>query len=259
MDYMTEELVSIVGSLAENYLAGESTSMTYEKAEQLMGAVLYCIHEAEVHKENTVTTPEAMPAEKAYEIGAAYVEQKVKEALHLYNELLPEFQCYGNRCLYDTVVKGLPEFFRWYDVRFRPQDTILTLDYPVAEDLHRYTGIDRIYRYIVCVRLEQEFLHAFPQGFVLEVLSGYNTHSEDLIENICEIVFTTVLGRTLEGKPLSGQSFGKEDYLRARRYLIQADHKEANRLVTDTAKSFAQKYCDGNDELQRYLVGTIIS
>lgn len=45
MDYEMEELVPIVGKLAEKYTSHESTSITYEKAEQLMGAVLYCIHE----------------------------------------------------------------------------------------------------------------------------------------------------------------------------------------------------------------------
>lgn len=41
MRYGMEELVPIVGKLAEKYTAGESTSVTYEKAEQLMGAAEY--------------------------------------------------------------------------------------------------------------------------------------------------------------------------------------------------------------------------
>ncbi len=45
VNYEMEELVPIVGKLAEKYTAFESTSVSYEKAEQLMGAVLYCIHE----------------------------------------------------------------------------------------------------------------------------------------------------------------------------------------------------------------------
>ena len=49
--YTMEELVPIVGRLAEKYCAGESSSVTYEKAEQLMGAVLYCIHEVTEGKE----------------------------------------------------------------------------------------------------------------------------------------------------------------------------------------------------------------
>ncbi len=40
MDYKIEELVPIVGRLAEKYTGFESTSVTYEKAEQLMEADL---------------------------------------------------------------------------------------------------------------------------------------------------------------------------------------------------------------------------
>ncbi len=40
-NYTMEELVPIVGKLAEKYTAYESTSITYEKAEQLMEAALY--------------------------------------------------------------------------------------------------------------------------------------------------------------------------------------------------------------------------
>lgn len=45
MTYKMEELLPVVGKLAEKYTSFESTSVTYEKAEQLMGAVLYCIRE----------------------------------------------------------------------------------------------------------------------------------------------------------------------------------------------------------------------
>lgn len=47
MQYKTEELIPIVAKLAEKYTAKESTSITYEKAQQLMGAVVYCIREYE--------------------------------------------------------------------------------------------------------------------------------------------------------------------------------------------------------------------
>ena len=161
--YRMEELVPIVGELANQYNGYEDTSVTYEKAQQLMGAVLYCIREAVQAEENAVASKEKMPARQMYENGVKAVEEKVKEALKMYNQLLPEFDSYGNRCLYDTVVKGLPEFFKWYDVRFHPQDTILTLDYPILKDISGYTGIDAVYEFIRSVKKEQDFLKRFPR------------------------------------------------------------------------------------------------
>ena len=135
MNYKMEELIPIVGKLAGRYTSFESTSVTYEKAEQFMKAVLYCIHETETYGHGGIVAAEGLSAEQAYETGLALVEEKVKLALKLYNELMQGFADYDNLCLRDTVVNGLPEFFKWYDTKYEPQNTILTLDYPVLKDL----------------------------------------------------------------------------------------------------------------------------
>ena len=232
MNYTMEELIPIAGELVEKYTAFESTSVTYEKAEQLMGAVLYCIHEAELSAGSVqakaggdgagdaqakaggdgagdaqakaggedaadsggdmaggavCVSEKGLTARQAYEAGAALVEKKVRKALAMYNEMMPGFSDYGNICLYDTVVKGLPEFFKWYDIKFNPQDTILTLVYPVTGNLSEYTGIDRIYEYLKRIRMEQDFLHTYPENYVRSVLREYCGEYEEMVENIYEI------------------------------------------------------------------------
>lgn len=79
MLYEMEELVPIVGRLAEKYTAYESSSMTYEKAEQLMEAVLYCIHEAEQSGHNSVIPTGGISAQQAYDTGLVYVQEKAKK------------------------------------------------------------------------------------------------------------------------------------------------------------------------------------
>ena len=69
MNYKMEELAQIVAGLAEKYTAKESTSITYERAEQFMGAVLYCIREVWQQKENSIISREGMSALQAYETG----------------------------------------------------------------------------------------------------------------------------------------------------------------------------------------------
>lgn len=208
MDYGMEELVPVVGKLVENYTANENTSVTYETAEQLMEAVLYCIHELEEDDSSTpvlhaLAPNEKLPAQQAYEMGLTCVEEKTKRALRLYNELMTEFCHYGNRCLYDTMVKGMPEFFKWYDIRFAPQNTILTLDYPVGKDLSGYTGIDRIYTYLRCIYLEQKFLKIFPAGYVTEALSQNDRYWKDSLDNICEKVLIYAAKEILAGQELT--------------------------------------------------------
>ena len=163
VEYEMEELAPVVGWLANKYTSGASTSISYEKAQQLMEAVLYCIQEISLFESNDLALADKMSARQAYEIGAALVEKKVRKALDLYHELLPEFEDYGNLYLHDTIIKEMPKFFQKYDVRFEPQNTILTLDYPVEKDLSQYTGIDRIYEYLKCIRQEQIFLKQYPK------------------------------------------------------------------------------------------------
>lgn len=253
MEYTMEELFPILGQLAEKYTAFESTSIPCETAEQLMEAVLYCIHEAEQVRKDTLVPAEGLSARQAYALGAAAVEEKTRAALALYHETLQSFDSYGNRCLYDTFQQGLPEFFKWYDPKFAPQETILTLDYPLLSGLSGQIGIDRIYSFIECIRLEQVFLNGFPEGTVKGILSRYNRQYGSLVENVCEIVLTTLAGHLLAGKPLSEQEFVHEDFLRIRGTFANTGLPQTAQQLKNAVAAFIQEYYDDSAELAAYL------
>ncbi|MEY8321782.1 DUF6179 domain-containing protein [Lachnospiraceae bacterium 46-61] len=257
MEYKIEELVSIVELLAEKYNAFENTSITYEKAEQFMEAVLYCINEAEQfeHYTNMLTT--MMSAKQAYEIGMVYVEKKVKTALDLYNNMLSEFVDYQNRCLHDTFIKALPEFFRRYDIKFEPQNTILTLDYPILKDISEYKGIDKIYEYIKCIYLEQSFLSKFTESYVTNILYQYHHCYKDMIDNICEIVFRTIIAYILIHKPLSETIWEQTDNIKMKNIFLKNDLQYVNQYVINELKKFLKKYYENGEELFEYIEGSI--
>ena len=71
--YEMEELVPIVAELAQKYTSFESTSVTYERAEQLMEAVLYCIREAQRRdKGNMLLSSDKLSAYEVYREGYAW-------------------------------------------------------------------------------------------------------------------------------------------------------------------------------------------
>ena len=257
MEYTMEELFPILGQLAEKYTAFESTSIPYETAEQLTEAVLYCICEAEQVQTNALVQAEGLSARQAYAIGAAAVEEKTRAALALYHETLQDFDSYGNRCLYDAFQQGLPEFFKWYDTKFMPQETMLTLDYPLLRDLSGQTGIDRIYSFIECIHLEQAFLNGFPEGTVKGILSRYNSQYGSLMENVCEIVLTTLAGHLLAGKPLSEREFVHEDFLRIRGKFANPCLPQLTQQLKNAVAAFIQKYYGDSTELTAYLSGAL--
>lgn len=257
MDYEMEELVPIVGKLAEKYTTHESTSIPYEKAEQLMGAVLYCIHELEEIDGNSLALNEKISAQRAYELGVSYVEEKTEKALNLYNKIIPEFCHYENQCLYDTFIKGIPEFFKWYDIRFEPQNTILCLDYPILKDISAYTGIDRIYEFIKSICLEQKFLKLFPAGYIINVLSKNDRNWKESVGNICETVFTYVIAHILAGKSLTEFEFSKSDYLYIQKMLMQADLDNIKKRMEAALQILVKDYYENDRELFHYLSGSI--
>lgn len=257
MDYEMEELVPIVGKLAEKYTSHESTSITYEKAEQLMGAVLYCIHELWESSGNAPSLNKKLSAQRAYEMGAAYVREKTGKALDLYNRILPEFCHYKNKCLYDTFVKGIPEFFKWYDIQFEPQNTILTLDYPLLKDISEYTGIDKIFEFIKSIGLEQKFLKLFPAGYVINILSKDNRNWQESMDNICEIVFTHVIGHIMLGKSLTVIELKETDYFYMQEMFEQIALEDIKKHLEVTLEIYIKNYYENDRELLNYLSGAI--
>lgn len=257
MDYEMEELVPIVGKLAEKYTSHESTSITYEKAEQLMGAVLYCIHELWESSGNALSLNKKLSAQRAYEMGAAYVREKTGKALDLYNRILPEFCHYENKCLYDTFVKGIPEFFKWYDIQFEPQNTILTLDYPLLKDISEYTGIDKIFEFIKSIGLEQKFLKLFPAGYVINILSKDNRNWQESMDNICEIVFTHVMGHIMLGKSLTVIELKETDYFYMQEMFEQIALEDIKKHLEVTLEIYIKNYYENDRELLNYLSGAI--
>ena len=138
--YEMEELLPIVAKLANSYTAWESTSVTYEKADQLMEAVLYSIRQAEAEKWEEFINMDAgeeagemsavshgkggamasgspcpvpagkVSAKQAYETGKEAVEKKVKRALELYHKILPDFSDYGKRIIRPTFMEWSTEY-----------------------------------------------------------------------------------------------------------------------------------------------------
>lgn len=188
MNFEMEELLPIVSELVRKYTSNESTSISYEKARQLMKAVTFCIEEAEKTDTTELAVSKKQSAKELYQRGYELVCEKTKMALELYHQIMEQFSSYRNQALYDTVVKGLPEFFRYYDPKFQPHNHILTLDYPTLRGVEDLEGIDAIYQYLIYIQKEQEFLAEFSEQYVEEALLDYHENYEELFINIPSVV-----------------------------------------------------------------------
>lgn len=254
ISYEVEELFPVVAMLAEQYTGYESTSVTYEKAQQFMEAVIYSIHAYEKTMRNApekgmgeasgnALAGQRIPAKEAYQNGVRILQEKVKQMLAVYHAMLESFQSYGNRCLEDTILKGIPEFARWYDVKYAPQDTILTLDYPVLVDLSGMTGIDKVYAYVKAVSIEQQFLAGYGESRVQKILNAYTADYAEMLENISSIVLQNTVEQMLEKTSVRHQAFTEKE--------------KCNNHLKEMIATIINRYYDGNKEMIDYFCNDI--
>lgn len=252
MDDHMEELLSIVSELAQKYAGYESTSITYEKAQSFMEAVLFCLNEYKSSCTNGLLKRD-LSIKEQYKTGAKLLYEKVKDIRKIFNEISFRFEDFGVKCLYDTVQKGIPEFLKWYDIKFCPQDRILTLDYPILTDCSSLTGADAIYHYIQAIRTEQIFLGGFDRNYVISVLKKYNPEYGDMIENICSILLTNIIGHIAIKKPFRDIDFLYEDYLQLSNILAGKSISDIENMVNELIKKIGSQFYENNMDILDYL------
>ena len=252
MDYQMEELLPIVSELAQKYAGYESTSITYEKAQLLMEAVLFCLSEYNSSAKDSLVQKDISVKEQ-YNIGAKLLSEKVENIRKIFNEISFQFEDFGVKCLYDTVQKGIPQFLKWYDIKFCPQNTILTLDYPLLIDCSFLTGADAVYKYIRAIQTEQIFLRKFDKNYVMLVLEKYNSEYSDMIENICSIVLTNIIGHIAIKKPFNDIDFLYGEYLQLSKIFAGKSIPDIENVVKDLIKKIVSQFYENDMDMLEYL------
>lgn len=245
-EYPMEELIPVVAELTEKYTSGESTSVTYEKAQQLMEAVLYCLEEYRNQAdENQLPHRQNMTAGEMYETGCRLVFEKAVKTAEVYNKLIGTFRDFGNENYRDTVTMAIPGFLQYYDARFAPQNTIITMDYPTIRPITDKCGVDAVYEYLENLTLEQRFLERFPDDFVIRILSSYHSGYRKQFFNLCGIVLRSVILQLTE----SDSAIGTEiKVLRADR-----NQNRLRELLNEVLHNLICKGYEGDALLETYL------
>ena len=251
-----EELLVLVTELTERYTSKESTSIPYEKARMLMDAILYCIEETERadRRKGSIVANTEGNLRNRYEKGYELVIEKVKRTKEFYNQFIPHFSSYGNQCYYDTIVKGLPQFFFRYDARFCPQDHLLTLDYPVLKPLEERCGIDRMEEYLFCVALEQSFLHPIGEASIIELLSYYEYEVSEAIINVCSPILRYKIALKIIGGKLESLKLGEYGLKQLGSLAQKKTSGELLTLCRESLYDLIRKEYEGQEDLFRYLL-----
>lgn len=217
------ELLQIVSSLVGSYTSKDRSSVPYEIAQQLMGAVIYTIDECfKGDQTYTVTSgnEQNTTLHVLYRRGVDLVKNKTEKVRNRYNELIPAFEDYGCRNYADTIRRGMPSFFAHYDMFFNPQDTILSLDYPMLYARNNETGIDLIDKYIDQIVWENHFLGCFDKNILLDFFRFLLPEYRALyLDNLCEPVLLQIIACRMADQPIWNLRLDFEDELVIRHFI----------------------------------------
>lgn len=237
MEYAMEDLMPVLIWLTEKYTAKESTSVTYERAQILMKAVIYCIDENYTDIRHSIRNRGETNLQVLYQRGYELVIAKVYQAKKVYNEIIEEFEDYRCRAYRETIIDGMPAFFRKYDPKFNPQGHLLTLDYPAIQTWPDLTGVDLILEYLQSIRLEQKLMNLFERKRIMDLLERTVPEYEELyLDNICHLVLFQAIGCMITGRPVRDLCLPERDYPLIRRYFTGDSKEEVKGRVFQMTK-----------------------
>lgn len=256
MEYNMEELLPVVDKLTKKYTSNESSSITYETARMLMGAVLYCIEEYRNGGGNELpAVHEKLDVMVAYQCGYDTVIAKVYKTKEIYESITQDFRDFGCRNCRDTIIKGIPQFFMNYDPKFNPQGTILTLDYPTVNPIGNLCGVDAVYQYLCNIKIEWDFLNAFDTRRVESLLEKMFPDYRDLyLDNISNPVLLTCIGCMVAEKSLASLELEKNDLELIKTFFENDNVERAEQKIGVLIVKLFDSGFAGNTEMKKYFL-----
>ena len=237
---MNNYIIYLLGERVEKFTMGDSTSVTKETAERILGSILYCIksdsNNAIKNLDKSLIKKENLDIRTAFYNGLLIKKEKIKKAKILCEDIKREF-CFIDNCYYkDIIWKGMEAFFKNYDVEFNPQYNVLTLDYPLYIEIKNLSGIDLIYEYLKRFYIEERFLKKFEIYVIEEVLRGYNENFNNLVINICKIILRNALICKILNKNIYELDVKEIDLDRIKKYIDNNTQEKMVRLIDEKLK-----------------------
>lgn len=237
-----KSMLKLLYEIADDYCAGESTSISNDEAVCLMESIVYTVDQ--VLRE--CDTPEQAlnilkhdGISELYESGYEIIEKKLASSGELYRKITDNLFVTPNKFYRSTVVDGIAGFFKLYRPRFLAGETHITADYIPAAGRPASTGIEFIFEYLKRIYAENLFLVKFDQTAVHWLMCGL---TPDYINSPCSIflyVFITSIGLSLLSKPILELDLTKSDVEKLRRIFQGKNRKEALETINAQIKHIA--------------------
>ncbi len=215
----TNDLMMILVDKYKKYTVNDHSSITIEKAQQLMNSILYCINGyLKSLDEGLVSASEHYNALVLYERGLEHEKANLSNAKELLLKVKNNILNIDNVYYQDTLLSGIDLFFRNYDILYAAHETPGSIDYFLALPIYDLEGVEYILEYLNRLYIENNFCSCFATGDIEHLLKKFNDDYKDLPFNIFEVVVRNAIGLEILGKDIMKLSIST--YERASLYEI---------------------------------------
>ena len=254
------QMMDLFRNTVFQFTSGQSSSVPAETAHFLLNSILYCIDAYLLTLDSPEDSLHALHTSSISEIyreGLALVESCVTETRQLFQHTQANRTPTSLIAYNSTLDKGLPGFFAHYDPRFRAQDTMADIDYPLANILSNQRGIFYINEYIQKLNLENQFCAEFAEDDISRLLQNYGrTYHIDYREfllNIFEIVLINTLFAVMLGQDPRNLTISETDCAFLYSKLASLDSSLLPALLNQTADRAVVQLKISNADLVDYI------
>lgn len=209
------QLFNLLREVTLKYTSGDSSSVTVERANQLLANISYKIGlclKGQRGVEEAVFLLKECPAAILYQKGEGIAKRRVVLARRLLDKTREIQMTTKNIAYHDTLGEGLQEFFYYYDYRFEANMSPGMVDYPLNMKHPELSGIEFVHEYLQGFYMENQFCMNFDTKVQENIFRGYDKGYDELLINLFEHTLANALGCTLCHKPPQVLDIWGEDY-----------------------------------------------
>ena len=177
--------------------------ISIDRMEQMLSNICYQISfglKLSVDFEEQMCKLKACSMKELFYLGHTHLEKEFVETREAFELLKQRRLSIDNKAYEETLMKGIPDFFKFYNVMLKATELPGSFDYPLCKELTEVTGLCYVKEYLMNLRCEEAFCHLFEELIVKALLNGYSKESRRLSVNVFELLLANVIGNVLLDK-----------------------------------------------------------
>lgn len=253
------EMIQVLQHLIAQYTQGESTSVPTDTAEGIMGSLLYALDAYALNfnePDEAIIHMNSQSVKDIHAKGVELLQKYLDEARLQYLELKRIKLDVPVEAYTLTIDESLPIFLKHYTIIFEAQNTMASIDYPLAIDDMRLQGIFYIKQYIDRLLMETRFCQFYSQQDLMDLITNYGKMARfnyriELF-NIFELVVNNALFSLLSGGEAGQIKLSEIQYAQLERMLMTCNSEQRYKLIFE-AMVRLQKELGTDETLTQYL------